>query len=388
MSGSGQILVVDDEDGIRQICERTLRHMGFCVQGVPDGQAAIEKLCSQDFDFVLTDLAMPKPIDGARLTEEIKQRWPATDVVIMTAYPTLETAIPTLKNGAYDYLIKPFGQELLQSVVTRCFERRRLAKELDREKMLRQELQAAYAELQKVERLKEAILSRVSHELRSPLCSGSMALATLATLSHNSQGAKSCAIIRSSFAQLQQSVENLLLFAEFAHTNVFLKKSSVDVRALIDGTVQLYKSFGDERQIRVEVKWEKQIKALSADAARLQIAFKHLFLNALQFNRKGGSVLIHGSGGAEDVRISFSDTGLGIPKEELSKVFDGFYQAAEYLTREVGGLGLGLAIVRRIAEAHGGSVCGESEEGRGSVFTIRLPTKERRGALGRDSKDA
>lgn len=229
------------------------------------------------------------------------------------------------------------------------------------------------AELQKVERLKEAILSRVSHELRSPICSGSMALETLDTLPHNSKGSKSREIIRSSFTQLQKTVEDLLLFAEFSHTNVSLKKSFVNLPELVNDIIQLYKSSWDKRQIRVEVKWDKELKPLQADAALLKMAFKHLFLNAIHFNKKGGRILIRGSEGPDGIRISLSDTGFGIPKEKLSQVFDGFYQAAEYLTREVGGLGLGLAIVRRIAEAHGGSVGVESREGHGSVFTIRLP---------------
>lgn len=373
MGSLGQILVVDDESRIRQVCERTLMQMGFDVQSAPDGQAAMKCLSAQYFDFVLTDLAMPESINGERLTEEIKHKWPSTDVVIMTAYPALETAIPTLKHGAYDYLIKPFSLELLRSVVSRCFERRNLAKELNRERLLRHELEAAYAELQKVERLKEAIMSRVSHELRTPLCSGFMALEALEPLSQNSANSKSCGIIRSSLTKLREIVENLLLFASHAHTNVSLERSDVNLHNLIEVIIRRYKPLWDQRQISVEVIWGEKIKSLWADSKQLHVAFKHLFLNAIYFNKRGGHILIQGSEQPDDISISFSDTGIGIEREKLSQVFDGFYQAAECLSREVGGLGLGLAIVRRIAEAHGGSVWVESEAGRGSKFTLKLP---------------
>lgn len=372
MSGRGRVLIVDDEGGIREICARTLGGMGFEVSSAPNGEAALGRLEAQRFDFVLTDISMPESINGEQLTSEIKHRWPSTDVVIMTAYPGLESAILTLKNGAYDYLIKPFSPELLRAVAARCFEKRSLRAELDQEKLMRRELSAAYAELQKVERLKEAILSRVSHELRTPLFSAGMALETLEARRGNGCQDSELGILKSSLAQLRATIDDLILHAGLSRPDAALKKSPVDLPRIIDGVVERYKALWQERQIQIDVRWENPPKPFCADEGLLAEAFKHLFLNAVHFNKKGGRVSIRGREEARCVLISFEDTGVGISEEALPRVFDAFYQAAEYLTREVGGLGLGLAIVRKIAEAHGGSILVESAPGRGSVFTMRL----------------
>lgn len=378
MSAAGRILVVDDEPGIREVCERTLRAMGFEVKSASDGQAALKELDEQDFDFVLTDLSMPAPVDGTRLTEMIKSRSPFIDVVIMTAYPTLETAIQLLKNGAYDYLSKPFSQDLLESVVARCFEKRRLSQELNREKMQRRELAAAYAELQKVEHLKESILSRLSHELRTPVCSSLLALEALQAMNPDAGKLKHCAVMRSSLMRLQKTVEDLLFMAQCRQGRLAVRRSPAQLKSLIENAVKHYESLWQDKQLRVEAELGALSEPLEVDAGHMEAAFRQLLLNAIHFNKKNGRILIQGRRRPDGVQISFTDTGMGIPKEKLSDIFDGFYQAAEYLTREVGGLGLGLAIVRRIAEAHDGSIRVESQEGQGSTFTLSLPVSAAR----------
>jgi signal transduction histidine kinase len=105
----------------------------------------------------------------------------------------------------------------------------------------------------------------------------------------------------------------------------------------------------------------------------LRTAFKHLLLNAVRFNTNGGRVWIEATNAPGRLEIRFSDTGIGIAPEARARVFDRFYQVAEHMTRKVGGLGLGLAIVRRIIEAHGGHATVEPREGGGSVFLVSLP---------------
>src|SRR5690242_11465884 len=122
-----QILIVDDEAGIRDVCQRTLQAEGYAAETAASGDEALARLEERTFGLVLSDISMPGATDGPRLLEIVKKNWPAIDVVMMTAFPTLDTAIPTLKTGAYDYLIKPFDQEFLISVVRRCLEKRRLA---------------------------------------------------------------------------------------------------------------------------------------------------------------------------------------------------------------------------------------------------------------------
>ena len=105
----------------------------------------------------------------------------------------------------------------------------------------------------------------------------------------------------------------------------------------------------------------------------METAFKHLLLNAIQFSPRESAVRIEVRNARDGCRISFTDQGIGIPQDKLSAVFDSFYQVADYLTREVGGLGLGLAIVRRIVETHGGTIQVSSRQGEGSTFTMVFP---------------
>jgi signal transduction histidine kinase len=369
----GQILVVDDELPIREVCRRTLEGSGFNVTTAANGEEALENLERQDFDFVLTDIMMPGRWNGAGLLEAIKQKSPLTDVVIMTGFPSLSTAIPTLKNGAYDYLVKPFDKALLLSVVQRCFEKRRLSEELNREKMLHAELQAAYAELQKVEKLKESFLSRLSHELRTPFVSIFFVLDEIESDPVSKTMIPVIKSLRTRVSELWNLVENMLFFADLREGDISSYKVPVEPRLLIKDLIQKFKIEWEKRELKVELVAEGDIESINGDPQLLSTAFKHLLLNAINFNRKGGSIRIQMKNLGSTLTVAFVDTGVGIPADKLPNVFDNFYQAAEYMTREVGGLGLGLAIVRRIIEAHGGSVTVSSQVGEGSRFTVMLP---------------
>lgn len=372
MNARGRILIVDDEPNIRSVCERTFRGVDYAVDTAADASAGLSKLAARGADVVITDLKMPGEMDGRQFTEEIRQRWPATDVLIMTAYPELETAIPTLRSGACDYLSKPFSPDFLLSIVERCFEKRRLSKELRREQRLRAELTAAYGELQKVERLKEAILSRLCHELRAPTASCLLALDALA----KGPADPSCqATLRDNLGKLHKTVEDMILYATFPNSYTRQMRTSVDPLNLIHHALAKHRALIDEKEICVDVRWDAAGAQVWAMREHMQTALNHLIMNAISFNRRRGRIAIAGRCAPRDLIITISDTGIGIPKAKLSNIFDAFYQAADYLSREVGGLGLGLAIVRKVAEAHGGSIFVKSEEGQGTEFTLRLPVR-------------
>jgi len=373
----GQILVVDDELPIREICRRVLEGSGYKVTTAATGDEALDYLKTQDFDFVLTDLMMPGSCNGTRLLEAIKEKSPVTDVVLMTSFPSLSTAIPSLKSGAYDYLIKPFDNGLLLSVVQRCFEKRRLSEELNHEKILHAELQAAYAELQKVEKLKESFLSRLNHELRTPFVSIFFVLNEIESDPANTSLGPLLKSLRSHISGVWKLVENMLFFADLREGDVSSSKVPVDLYGLIKELIQKFKPEWEKRELTVECSIESDEVSINGDPQLLTTAFKHLFLNAINFSRMGGVIQIRIKNLGSRLVIAFIDTGIGIPVDKLPNVFDSFYQAAEYLTREVGGLGLGLAIVRRIIEAHGGSVTVASQVGEGSQFTVMFPMSQR-----------
>lgn len=364
-----RVLIVDDDESLLEVCEVALRQAGYEVAVEGSGSRGLKRVEQEAFDLVLTDLQMPGDVDGHGVVLGVKARRPGTEVVVMTGAPTLKTAIATLKDGAYDYIIKPFSVDHLKAVVRRCLDHHRLRRDLAGERALRQELETAYKELQKVEELKESFLARLSHELRTPLTEMLMAL----SLMESKPEGKYLDIAKTGAKRLERTLSDLLAFVDLQKPQAPELKRPVDLEALLRGTVERLRPFWEPRRLEVALRFEPGLPAVSGDPALLEKAFEHLVHNAVVFNRQGGSVQVSGRAVHDRVEVSVADTGEGIPAEQFDQVFDSFYQIANYMTRKVDGLGLGLAITRRIVEAHGGEIGVSSKLGEGSVFRVRLP---------------
>ncbi len=148
-----KILVVEDDDGVRRAVVRMLQAAGHEATAAANGEEAVA-LVDGEFDVVLTDLMLGGTINGNEVTRRFRAGG-FTDVIIMTAYPQLDTAIQGLRDGAYDYIAKPVAEEYLRVVVARCLEKRRMSEELTRERGLRAELHRAYTELASLSRVRD-----------------------------------------------------------------------------------------------------------------------------------------------------------------------------------------------------------------------------------------
>src|SRR5262249_27863805 len=153
-----------------------------------------------------------------------------------------------------------------------------------------------------------------------------------------------------------------------------LEVQPVDLGSVIEAAVEVVRPAADAKNIRLQVVLDTQTGPVSGDAARLQQVFWNLLSNAVKFTPKGGRVQVALERVNSHVEIAVSDTGIGIAPEFLPYVFERFQQADTGTARRHGGLGLGLAIVRHIAELHGGTVHVESDgTGQGATFTVKLP---------------
>jgi signal transduction histidine kinase len=368
-----RILVADDDPGLLLALPKILSPLGLAIDTAANVPDALLRFRASETPLALLDLAIPTPADGMRLAQEIKWKSPKTEIIFITAYPSLETALPAMRIGVCDYLIKPFSSEDLQTAVRNRLEQRRLSSELERERSLRRELQAAYRELQKVERLKEALLARISHELRSPLTPAMLALGYMERSGLPAESRPALENMKESLGRMAATVENLLLFAQMQKGGLKIKWEAADLADILSRIAQRYRPLWESRELDLELDFAPGPILAWGEASLLETAFRHLFLNAVQFNKRGGRIRVHAKAQPEFIRVALTDTGAGIPRQHLEKIFDGFYQAADYMTREVGGLGVGLAIARRIVEAHRGSVRLESEEGKGTTATVLLP---------------
>ena len=181
-------------------------------------------------------------------------------------------------------------------------------------------------------------------------------------------------IQRNAAAQMQ-IVEELLELSSMAAGNLRLNVTPVDLRDLIGGAVETIRPAADAKTISVQVSIAETVRDIAGDSSRLRQVLWNLLANAIKFTPPGGRVEVKAVEGPTDVQITVSDTGPGIAADFLPHVFEPFRRGESNSTSTVGGLGLGLAIVRHVVEAHGGTVTADSDgSGTGSMFVVRLPT--------------
>ncbi len=374
-------LVIDDQAEMLFLCSSLLGQVVTEVESAGSCKEAREAFHRRNFDLVLTDINIDADGDGIALAREVKNISPSTIVIIMTADPTIETAIGGLKSGASEYIIKPFSMEYLESVVRNAFEKAKLSSDLEREKALKAELQAAYTQLEAADRAKTAFLSRVNHELRTPL---TIALTSSELLGRELKDEKSAGVwARSDRALrgLELVIEELLLFSGLLKGELKLERKETDMQTLLNETSSRLMFLYEEMGLGVVFSVEGTPYQVNCDPSLMREVFEHLLVNAVKFNKQGGGITVRSSYLPDRAVFSFSDTGSGVDLPDMPRLFDSFFQAADYLTREVGGVGLGLATVKRIVETHGGAAAAKKNApGPGMTFSISLPRLANTGA--------
>jgi signal transduction histidine kinase len=246
--------------------------------------------------------------------------------------------------------------------------------EAEREKILLRE-QAARAEAEAANRLKDEFLSTLSHELRTPLTSiiGWTNLMRAGRVRGEVQAQALETIERNAKVQ-SRLIDDLLDLSRIISGKLLLEAREVGLDTVVSNSIEVVRPAANAKGIRLTFECKPGGKTISGDPARLQQVAWNLLSNAVKFTPEGGQVSVRLSSEGARVRLSVSDTGRGIPPEFLPHVFDRFRQADSATTRSYGGLGLGLAIVRHLAELHGGEVGAESAgENQGSTFSVAFP---------------
>jgi signal transduction histidine kinase len=225
-----------------------------------------------------------------------------------------------------------------------------------------------------LERLRDAFVSAVSHELRTPLTSisGFLELLGDGEPELSPSGRTYLNVIRRGTTRLQGIVEDLLLVAQIEAKRLELDPGPADLAELASATFEAAQPAAAEKGIDLRLDVEGPLP-LDADAARLRQVLDNLVSNALKFTPSGGSVMLSASNGDGRLRVEVTDTGIGIPHEELGQLFSRFYRASTATRRAIPGTGLGLVIARAIVEGHGGKISLETREGEGTCVTVTLP---------------
>lgn len=244
----------------------------------------------------------------------------------------------------------------------------------ERRKLEKQMLLQA-AELSDLHRRKDEFLAMLSHELRSPLApiTNAIQLLGLANEFESTLQKQARGIIERQVGQLQHLVDDLLEVSRITTGRVQLRRERVSIRGIVDGAIETARPLILQRKHELNLSLPDETLWLHADAARMEQVVVNLLTNAAKYTEEGGQIWLKVVANKEECILSVRDTGVGISPSLLPKIFDLFTQAERSLDRSQGGLGIGLALVQRLTELHGGRVEVHSLLGHGSEFIIRIP---------------
>ena len=235
-------------------------------------------------------------------------------------------------------------------------------------------------DLRRLEQVRKDFVANVSHELRTPLTTikGYIEALQDGGVDDREQRARFLETLRKQTDRLNLLITDLLLLAKIESGQVPLKQEPVALAGLIDRTVGLLRSLIDQKQHRVVVKIPAELPPIRGDEERLGQVFSNLLDNAIKYTPEQGTITISAELGKAApppamIEVSVVDTGIGIPLQDLPRIFERFYRVDKARSRELGGTGLGLSIVKHLVEGHGGAVIVESLPGRGTKFLVRLP---------------
>lgn len=232
-----------------------------------------------------------------------------------------------------------------------------------------------FQQAQEASTAKSQFIATMSHELRTPL-NAILGYVDLLLLGIPTALPEDCQAhvgrVQSSAHHLLDMIDSILSFARIEAGHEKLNREEVDLAALVSGTVQLLEPLAREKDLAFECSTPVEAVSMPTDAAKVRQILFNLVSNAIKFTDEGG-VAVTMEASDDSIAIHVRDTGLGIPPEERSHVFEPFRQVEGSLTRRTGGTGLGLSVARHLSEILGGSLELESEVGEGSTFTVRLP---------------
>jgi two-component system CheB/CheR fusion protein len=238
-------------------------------------------------------------------------------------------------------------------------------------------LQQQKAIVEAANRTKDHFLAMLSHELRTPLTPVISALETLETEPAQTEEVKSAlAMIRRNVELETQLIDDLLDFTRIAKDKLQLRFAPVDAHLAISNVVEICRAEADSRRLRVHLNLRANTHYVAADGAKFQQIIWNLLKNAIKFTAENGEIAISSSNPSPEVlTISVRDTGIGMEPEVMQRIFDPFEQGNRSFERRFGGLGLGLAISKSLAQAHGGTLTAQSDgRDRGSTFLLSMQT--------------
>jgi signal transduction histidine kinase len=366
MDTKPKIIIIDDEEVVLDSCTMILEGGNYSVSTASNGTLGLNLVEEIQPDLVFVDLKMPG-IPGIEVLEKISESNPTIVSIVITGYATVISAVEAMKKGAYDFLPKPFTPDEFRLITKRGLERRKLMLE-------------TIALRKEKEMLRENFAAIVSHELKSPLGAIQQNLyalsAELSGIINENQQAR--------FERMKLRIDDLIKLI-----NSWLRVMSVDIAkisenfspisipSVISKSIEINEPQAIRKDIQIVTSIDESMEPIEGEEVSFEEALVNLMGNAIKYSFPGSQISIKAKQVEDNIIITISDSGVGIPKEELPYLFVDFYRGKAGKEIE-DSHGLGLTISRRIIEAHKGTISVESEQGKGTTFSIRVPTLKKK----------
>lgn len=384
----GKLLIVDDFADIRMVLEATFKNAGHDVVTAADVQEAKEEILEQAFDVVVTDLDLPDS-NGIELTSWIRERGSDVEVIVITGHASMDTVSDALRLGAFDYLTKPFND---LSLVVRCVERAlekqglaralnekllRLESEIKERKRVEDDLAVAIQKAEDAVVAKSQFLANMSHEIRTPM-NGVIGMTDLLLRTPlDERQRRYVETVRRSGDALLTIIGDILDFSKIEAGKLILQEVDFDLTRTIADVCELLQGQAWAHGVELEQSIDPELQTtLIGDPGRIRQILTNLVGNAIKFTEDGTvtvkATLNDRTETHQSLRISVTDTGVGISAENQRKLFQTFSQVDDSFTRKHEGTGLGLAISKELTNLMGGTIGADSEIGTGSTFWFEL----------------
>lgn len=393
------VLVVEDNAEVNRFIRAVLASR-YRTASASDGLEGLELARALQPDLILTDLKMPQ-LSGLDLIRELRAAGELMPVLVLTGHADEQMHASLLRAGAQDYLSKPFSPDELRARVGNLVTLKRARDVLQTELASRSEdvsalaaeisqrkrelkatlaaMQVALAQAERAAVARSAFLNMVSHELRTPLNGLQLQLRLLRggrgqPLTEKQQ--ETVGQITGTVGRLRELVDAVVEYTRVQSGRLELHIEPVDLPGLCRQTTEELQPQAQHKGLLLRTELPAELTPLQSDRRLVQLILVHLVTNAIKFTERG-SIVVAAEGDEQEQRLSVTDTGPGIPKEQQQLVFEPFEQLTPIRQKHVPGIGLGLAVAKELVSALGGRIELRSEPGAGSTFRVILPTDSR-----------
>ena len=376
-----KVLLVEDNPTDALIVKKKVQKdtsFEYEVKHVVSGEAALLELEKSQYNVMLLDYNLPKK-SGLDTLKEIKAKNIEVPVVMITGQGDDKVAVQLIKEGAFDYLPKRENYAdsvplMIRKTIVESrakLEHQRLQREI---KLKKDELEKTNEQLKELDKMKSGFVSNVVHELRTPL---TLIRGNLDNIDKGFAGEvqpKQKEVLADVFKvvdRLARLVNNLLDLSKIESGKMQLSKKDIDIVALAEETTKGFQKLASDKKIGIKKEFPDSTVIVSVDTDKLTQVLINLIGNAIKFTNKG-DIVIRIIDLQDEVQVEIQDTGPGMAKDEIPKIFDKFVRV---VSEKKEGTGLGLPIAKDIVELHNGRIRVESDPGKGSNFIFNLPKK-------------